>query len=231
MKRTAFKTEYAKVRVKSRRPYTQIYLIRHCHPNYKLQEKCGDANMPLSTEGVRQRKHLTKYLLDFKIDKVYSSELKRARQSASTFINKSKKKLIINPRLNELHWEHWYNMKYFNLSEEGRKKKLKAYDPLDRELDRMQAEARRAIAEIYRQNKGKKVALFTHGNFIKSLLTGILNADIIGFLTLEVFQSSINKIVIDRDGHIKINYINNIRHLPEPPKEDLFFNLSLYEEK
>ena len=28
-------------------PYTSIYLIRHCHPAYELQEKLGDLKMRL----------------------------------------------------------------------------------------------------------------------------------------------------------------------------------------
>jgi broad specificity phosphatase PhoE len=89
----------------------------------------------------------------------------------------------------------------------------------------MQADVRPVIAQIYKENKGKKVAIFSHGNFIKSLLTGILNADIIGFLSLEIFQSSISKIIIDKNGYIKIVYINDVTHLPHKPKKDLFITL------
>ncbi|MCK4968720.1 MAG: histidine phosphatase family protein, partial [Candidatus Aenigmarchaeota archaeon] len=77
--------------------------------------------------------------------------------------------------------------------------------------------------DIYLQNKGKRVALFCHGNLTRAILTSIIGADIIGFLSMEIYQSSVSKIVIDRDGYVKINYINNIRHLPHQPKEDLFY--------
>jgi broad specificity phosphatase PhoE len=85
--------------------------------------------------------------------------------------------------------------------------------------------ARRLISDIYNHNKGKNVALFCHGNIIKAMITSIINADIIGFLSLEIFQSSITKLVIDKEGFIKINYINNICHLPHEPNEDLFITL------
>jgi broad specificity phosphatase PhoE len=89
----------------------------------------------------------------------------------------------------------------------------------------MQMTARRALADIFKKNKGKKIALFSHGNFIKSLITGIMNADVIGFLSLEIFQSSITKLIIDRDGYVKISYINDVSHLPSPPDEDMFITL------
>ena len=231
MTKKEYTTPYSEVKLSVERPYTEILLIRHCHPDYSLEKKLGDRDMPLSKHGVRQRGYLTEKLLKSKIDVIYSSELKRARQTATSYVNKTKKELIINPRLNEIHWEHWYNMKYFNMSEKGRVKRLAMYEELDADLDKMQDEARRALAEIYRNNKGKKVVLFGHGNFIKALITGILNADIIGFLAMEIFQSSISKIIIDKNAHIKIVYTNNVDHLPHPPKKDMFITLSQYEDK
>jgi broad specificity phosphatase PhoE len=122
-------------------------------------------------------------------------------------------------------------MKYFQMSEQERVKRLSVHQELDEELDKMQEEARRALAEIYRNNKGKKVAIFGHGNFIKALITSILNADIIGFLSMEIFQSSISKIIIDKNAHIKVVYINSVDHLPHPPQKDMFITLTQYEDK
>jgi len=200
-------------------------MIRHCHPDYRLEKKLGEKNMPLSPVGVRQRKYLTRRLLGMGINAIYTSDLVRAKETAAEFIKKSKLKVQISDRLNEIGWSHWYRIKYFNMSEHERVKRLKKYKFLDSELDKMQAEARRAIAEIFRSNKGKKVALFSHGNFIKAFLTSILNADVIGFLSLEIFQSSVSKIVIDGEGYIKIVYINDVVHLPSPPDKDLFITL------
>lgn len=211
-----YKNPYIKIQPKTKRPYTEILLIRHCHPNYKMAKKMGDMDMPLSVVGLKQRRYLTKRLLNSKVDIVCSSEFARAKETAADFIKKSGKKLIVNNRLNEFDWKDWYRIKYFNMTEKEREKRLKRHEVLDKELDKMQTAARRAVAEIFREFKGKKIAIFCHGNFIKSILTGILNADIIGFLSLEIFQSSISKIIVDRDGYIKIVYINDVHHLPAP---------------
>jgi phosphoserine phosphatase len=226
-----YKNPYAQTAPKVRRPYTEILLIRHCHPDYSLEKKKGDRDMPLSKTGLRQRKYLTDRLLKAKVDIIYASELKRARQTAEMFAKKSKKQVNISERFNEFHWQHWHEMKYFNMTEEERIKRLKGHKVLDKELDKMQTEARRSLATVFRGHKGKKIAVFGHGNFIKALLSGILNADIIGFLSMEIFQSSISKIIIDRHGYIKIIYINSVDHLPHPPKKDIFITLSSYENK
>ncbi len=220
-----YQSPYAKIKPKTKKPYTEIFLIRHCHPDYNKAKVLGEANMPLSKHGIRQRTYLTKKLVSLEIDKDYSSELKRAQESAALYIKKVNRQLFIDARLNEINWAHWVRVKYFNTTEESRKKKMANHKEVDRQLDRMQTIARRTLADIYRKNKGKKIALFSHGNFIRALITGILNADVIGFLSLEIFQSSISKLVIDRDGYVKISYINDISHLPAPPHEDLFSTL------
>ncbi|MFZ4631590.1 MAG: histidine phosphatase family protein [Patescibacteria group bacterium] len=220
-----YKNPYIKIKPVTRRPYTEIFLIRHCHPDYAQEKKIGEQNMPLSKTGLEQRKFLTKKLLTMKFDNIYSSEIKRARETAAIYAKKKKKELILDNRLNEIDWTHWVRIKYFHMSEKTREKKLIHHRQLDAQLDKMQVTARRALDDIYKQNMGKRVALFSHGNFIKALVTSIMNADVIGFLSLEIFQSSITKLVIDRNGYVKISHINDVGHLPSPPDEDMFLTL------
>jgi broad specificity phosphatase PhoE len=221
-----YKNPYIKLKPPTQRPYTEIYLIRHCNPNYSLEKIKGPFNMPLSKFGLNQRKYLTKRLLSLDINKVYSSSLVRAQETAEVYVRRAGLTMIIDKRLDEIDWTDWHKIKYFNMSEKRREKKLKNYQLLDKELDKMQTTARRALADLFRRNRGQRVAVFSHGNFIKALLTGILNTDIIGFLSLEIFQSSISKLVVDRDGYIKISFINDVGHLPVAPKEDLFVTLA-----
>ncbi len=220
-----YQNPYVKLKPKTRQPYTEIYLIRHCNPDYSLEKKVGEYYMPLSAIGRRQRKYLTKKLLTLKINKVYVSGLVRAQETAQEYIQKTKQEVHTNKQLDEINWSQWYRIKYFNMSDRTREKKLKRHQTLNKQLVRMQTTARLALADIFKQGKGKKIAVFSHGNFIKALLTGILNTDVIGFLSLEIFQSSITKLIIDRDGYIKIAYINDSSHLLYPPREDLFITL------
>ena len=217
-----YQTSYNKIKPKIKSPYTFIYLIRHCHSEYLNKRKIKGKEMSLSEIGYQQRSYLTKRLLSIKIDKIYVSEIRRAQETAEIFAKKTNKKIIIDERLNEINWQKWYKIKYFNMSEKERVKKIVRYKQLDKQLDKKQAAVRQLLADIYFQNKGKKITVFTHGNLIRAIITSILNADIIGFLSTEIYQSSISKIVIDRDGYVKINYINSICHLPHQPKEDLF---------
>lgn len=216
-------TAYGRSRPESSGPYTQIYLVRHCKPDYDQQHLVGDHNMPLDKIGLKQRKLLNKKLFSLKdIQIVYTSELLRAQQTAEIFLKKRKLEPIIDKRFNEVDWTEWYKMKYFNMSEKSRIKRIKSYREMDKRLNILQAKFRKILADVWQKNKGKNVMIFCHGNVIRSMLTSILNTDVIGFLSIELYQSSISKIVIDKHGYIKINYINNIGHLPHRPAEDLF---------
>lgn len=216
------KTPYAKTLPKISGPYTSIYLVRHCHPDYSQRAKLGDAKMPLSPIGLRQRQLLRKKLNQVELDKIYVSELIRSQQTAEDYARDHHKRMFIDKRLNEIDWSEWYKLKYFNMSEKTRVRTLKKYRVMDKKLEKLQTKVRRLLHDIYLENKGKKIGLFCHGNLIRAMVTSILHTDVIGFLSLEIYQSSVTKLVIDKKGFIKINYINNIGHLPHRPDEDLF---------
>ena len=92
----------SKLQKKDREPYTTIYLVRHCNPDYSLEAKLGSENMPLSEVGLKQRKFLTKKLLTLDIDLIYTSAFKRAKETAELFAKQVKKRAVVDPRFNEI---------------------------------------------------------------------------------------------------------------------------------
>jgi uncharacterized phosphatase len=157
-------TAYGRSRPEISGPYTQIYLVRHCKPDYAQQHLVGDHNMPLDKIGLKQRKLLNKKLFSLKeIQVVYTSELLRAQQTAENFLKKRKIEPLIDKRFNEVDWTEWYKIKYFNMSEKSRVKRVKAYKEMDKRLNILQARYRRILADVWKNNKGKNVMIFCHG--------------------------------------------------------------------
>lgn len=213
---------YEKIEPRWNKPYTQIYLIRHCEPDRNFLPIVGDPDMPLSASGKKQLVYLTKKLKTMGIERIYSSEYRRALETAEPLAHYLKKTMVVEPRLNEIDWHDWHKVKYFHMTEKTREKKFIGYKKMDHHLDQYQIKARRMLADIFEHNKHKKIAIFCHGNIIRTIITSIINSDIIGFLSMEVYQSSITKLTIDKSGYVKINYLNNISHLPHHTQEDLF---------
>ena len=106
-------------------PYTSIYLIRHCHPAYELQEQLGDMKMPLSKIGLQQRSFLDKKLFTLGIDKIYVSQFLRSKLTAQPLTEYTGLRPIVDRRLNEINWENWYRIKYSNMSDKTRMKRVK----------------------------------------------------------------------------------------------------------
>lgn len=61
---------------------TTIYFVRHAEPNY---ENHADAFRELSTKGMQERKLVTQFLSDKRIDVVLSSPYKRATDTVLDF--------------------------------------------------------------------------------------------------------------------------------------------------
>ena len=61
----------------------RLILVRHGQTDYNLENRyCGFSNPPLNEKGLWQAKRLAERLRGLKIDKVYTSDLQRARQTA-----------------------------------------------------------------------------------------------------------------------------------------------------
>lgn len=215
-------TPYGKTIEAQKIPYTRLYLVRHSDPEHDHYDKTGDPDLPLSKIGHKKSIMVANRLKKLSADKIYTSEFLRAKQTAEAFGKKVGIKPKTEPSLNEIDWADWYKVRYFNLSEQARRKSLRHFKNLDKSLDLLQARVRKTLYAIVQKNRGKRIAIFSHGNFIRAVVTGILDADIIGFLSLEIYQASITEIVVDKNNDAKINYVNATGHLPQTVIEDLF---------
>ena len=69
---------------------TNIYFIRHAEPNF---ENHDDMTRELSAKGLKDRKLVTKFLMDKQIDAVVSSPFKRAIDTVRDFADKNNLKI------------------------------------------------------------------------------------------------------------------------------------------
>lgn len=84
---------------------TNIYFIRHADVDYT---KSKDRNWELSEKGLEDRKLVTQYLSDKKIDFVYSSPLKRAFDTVKEFADQNKLEIeIVDEFIERKLSNHW----------------------------------------------------------------------------------------------------------------------------
>lgn len=84
-----------------------VYIVRHGQTLFNYLERVqGWSDSPLTEKGIKQGKAVAEYLSDTKFDKVYSSDLKRAIETAEFIIDKQQSSVHLQttPLLREAYY-------------------------------------------------------------------------------------------------------------------------------
>ncbi|MBQ2651377.1 MAG: histidine phosphatase family protein, partial [Clostridia bacterium] len=162
---------------------TRFIILRHGLSEYnKARRFQGHLDIPLHAIGLEQAEASAKYVLEhYKVDRVYSSDLSRAAQTARPIADALGLPLELDARLREIDMGLWQGLGFeeaiarFPETERIRKEclgKLR-YDGGESYGDVM-ARARACADEIAAQNEGKTVVLASHGGTIRALFSSWL---------------------------------------------------------
>jgi phosphoserine phosphatase len=160
---------------------TRLILIRHGVTDWNAQKKyCGYKDVPLNAEGRAQARMLRKRLSGIQIDVIYTSDLKRAIETAKIALGTRKMTRVKG--LREINFGVLEGLSHDEIMEKypiPYTKWLK--DPFKKHsipgMESMPAFTKRiakAIKEIIASNRGKTIAVFCHGGTISVFFTGIL---------------------------------------------------------
>ncbi|PIS23412.1 hypothetical protein COT49_00115 [candidate division WWE3 bacterium CG08_land_8_20_14_0_20_40_13] len=168
---------------------TEVFLLRHAnaYDEFGFQEP----DTPLRGKGSEQAQKLAGRLATCNIDVAYSSPYARARETAGVFSNLTGIKIAVDERLKEVGTEEW----------------------TPKDLENTGETIKDVLLEIVRKNRGKKIAIFAHGNLIKALLCRILHADFEAYNNLLVVSvASMTILHIEDTNQIKIVTVSDNAH-------------------
>jgi broad specificity phosphatase PhoE len=199
---------------------TKLILIRHGETTWNFQRRyCGFANVALSDNGKRQAKSLAGRLKTEKIHKIYSSDRKRAIQTAKIIFRDSKIERI--PELREIHFGCFEGLthkqilkKYPGLYKKWLKDPYNTIIPSGEKLADFKKRITRIFKKIISLNPGKTTAVVCHGGSISILITGILKNR--NFWKYIPGSASVT-VVEYRNGKPSIAVLNDTYHLSPPP--------------
>ena len=162
---------------------TTIYIIRHAQSIANEKGLFGGiTDYILSKEGIEQAEKLSQRLVDYKIDRIYSSPLKRAIQTIKPTADRKNMDVIIVEGLREINVGEWENIPRDELRkkypEENRYIDSTEYycgmigqeetsGVADRMLD--------AIKKLSIENAGKSIIITSHIVAIRAFLCKIMN--------------------------------------------------------
>ena len=197
----------------------ELWLIRHGNTTWNAEGRIqGQADSPLSKEGILQAQALAKRLEGVAFDRVYSSDLQRAQRTAKIALPSEREELVLEPRLRERSFGSVEGRKQSDLSPEERlilqawRQNPGRIRPFGGELQlEVSARVMEWIAELPREGR---VLAFSHGGTILALLLAILELDQnankgFGFV---ISNASISKLHILKNL-IRISSLNDTAHL------------------
>ncbi|WP_413287849.1 histidine phosphatase family protein [Bdellovibrio sp. HCB337] len=155
-----------------------LYLVRHGITDWNMQRKMqGHTNIPLNEEGRSQAQTLQKFFQQHSMDKIFSSDLDRAFQTAQ--ISTQSENIIKMPGLREVllgdiegktetevvaqygrdAWEKWISLEpHANFAFPGGETHHESLHRFKTHLE-----------DIFRKHEFKKAAVYTHGLMIRRL--------------------------------------------------------------
>ena len=145
---------------------TELLLVRHGETDWNREGRWqGHADPPLNDAGRAQARALGKTLANERVDAIYTSDLRRAAETAEILGAALGRPVTSDPDLREIDVGSWSGLTRDEVAE--RYPDWDAHDGESR--DALQARVVGAVRRIARRHPGGRVLIVTHGGSIRSL--------------------------------------------------------------
>ena len=203
---------------------THVLLIRHGQSRGNAEGRFGGhTDTPLSARGRRQAEATAKALAGEKFSAIYSSDLRRAVQTAEPLARATRAKLITSDAFRErsvgvmegLTFEEaaaQHPEQYAALLHRDFEHVLQGGESYRQTLDR----ASKKLDEAIEKHKGGRIAVFTHTGAICILslhLMGALDAPELKPVWIATANCGISRFDLRDDGFVRVLALNDTRHL------------------
>lgn len=167
---------------------TTLIFVRHGQSLGNFHRRfLGHTDLDLSETGYIQAERTAEYIVsNYKVDKIYSSDLLRAYNTAKAVSNKVDIEIIKDKRLREIYAGDWENKSFDNLMQEypeeykmWRNDIGKAVCTNGESPKELLERVLPAVVEIAKKNDGKTVLIAAHATVIRTLETVWRGIDIL----------------------------------------------------
>ena len=198
----------------------KLYLVRHGESEWnKLKKIQGQQDVSLTNKGIEQAKITGKRLMKEKIQKIYSSDLKRAYDSAKIIGEILNVEVIPLKELREINFGIWEGLtedivkSKFNKEHE---KWLKEPEKLKNEgaetIKELQERVMKGVNKIINQEKVDNILIVSHSAALKTIILGLLGMDLSYFKNLSLKNLSLS-IIEFRQYNRVLTLLNDTNHL------------------
>lgn len=201
---------------------SKLYLVRHGESEWNILNKVqGQSNVSLTNKGKQQAMKIGKRLKHENINLIFSSDLKRAIQTANIIGEFTKLEVISLEELREIRFGVWEGLttkeimeKYINEHTIWMTEPHNLSLPEAERLIELQERLLKAVSDLVRKDKNKNILIVSHGASIKTLILGILGIDLSFYNKLTIGNASLS-IIEYRDYSPVLKVLNDTCHLKE----------------
>lgn len=182
----------------------------------------GQVAVPLNEHGTWQAQRLANFIRNIGVSALYTSDLRRAVETAELLAEKIGFAPIQDARLRERNigtWqgltqkemEAWYPAEYQQFRADPDGYRVPQGESRKQVRERMLA----AFADILKQDKGETIAVISHSTAINALLAEIVHTVVFG--SLDVSNTSVTTIKRDEAGKWQLVAADDVTHLEGMP--------------
>lgn len=155
-----------------------IYIVRHGQTNWNLEQKIqGQTDIPLNEFGIQQAKHQASKITNLKIDKIYSSDLQRTKQTAKILNANFNAPIHLDKELREVGFGSIEGKTKTDISKEYMLEFRQNPEKFGAETKEHLFNRVKSIFEKYSNITDENILLVTHGGIIHMMLYYIDHPD------------------------------------------------------
>lgn len=200
----------------------KIFLIRHGESQWNILKRIqGQQDIPLTERGLIQAELVGSRLVNEKIDKIYSSDLIRAFNTAEIIGQKLNKPVIPMKEFREISFGIWEGIsdeemlrKYYDEYLMWRKNPENLKIEGAETLEELQLRAMNGVNKIIKDSKEENILIVSHSATLKTMVLGLLDMNLRHFKNLTLNNVSLT-IVEKKNYNMVLNLLNDTSHVKE----------------
>ncbi len=186
----------------------EIYLIRHGEVEEKYHRVfAGRTDIGLSEVGKKQAAVTAEFLRNQSITTVYSSPMKRVRQTVEPFEKLTSLKPVYLDELVEMDFGAWTGLSFEDVERKFGVNAVKWLEQIEagtipgaETVDQLMVRVEPALSRILIENINGNVAVFCHGGIIRVILSIMLEIPLVKLGKISISYCSINKFCVNELG-------------------------------
>lgn len=201
---------------------TRLLLVRHGETTWNADGKIqGHIDVSLSEKGLQQARLAADRLKDEKIAAVYSSDLKRASETAEMIASAHNLPVITTPLLREAHLGLWQGLTVEQVAEQypdeyaAYRKDSVTYRPPNAErLEDVISRCFKFLEEVTSAHPDDSIAVACHGGSIRGIIAAALGTGPVIYRQIRLNNGGITVLELSQDRSILVT-LNDVCHLEE----------------